>query len=208
MRDSFRTFGNHYQKSFEDDNDVAQQGAPANPAGPLSLQTRHFDRRVAEFPPLGILMNNVSPGVGLLLANQVASALEAGGILAYSHRDYCGIGLRFVDQVFVYGKVYDGKLPSPKEVAHLQEGGNLEQRVFGSKEEFVQWLAGQTDESLSGKDLKQEWLQNNQRLSISRLKTFVEECEILLYPFVTSLRLTIPSRRTAYKLMIRAPRKD
>ena len=118
-------------------------------------------------------MNAISPSVGLLLANQVASALESGKILAYSHRDYCGIGLRFVDQVFVCGEVNDGELPSPKEVAYWQEGGNFEQKIFDSKEEFVQWLAAQTDESLSGKNLEQEWLRNNQRLSISRLRAFV-----------------------------------
>lgn len=33
---------------------VVQQGAPANPAAALPLQFRHFDRRVAEFSPLGV----------------------------------------------------------------------------------------------------------------------------------------------------------
>lgn len=111
--------------------------------------------------------------VGVSLATQVARKLENGAILAYQHRDYCGIGLRYVDQAYARGEVFDGVLPSPTEVKAWQESAAVEWMAFASRPAFVAWLAKQCDDSLSGQHLPQTLAHDNQRLSIERLKKFV-----------------------------------
>lgn len=110
--------------------------------------------------------------VGSDLADRVAQVLEAGKVLAHQHRDYCGMGLRYADGKFIYGEVNDGLLPSDHEVKHWQAGGDIERRSFSSRLAFVEWLASQSNESLSGANLTQEWLRNNQRLTVERLEAF------------------------------------
>lgn len=105
--------------------------------------------------------------VGTVLAQAVAKRLQSGEILAYQHRDYCGIGLCFSEGVFVCGEVYDGSL------GVTAWGGSCEHQTFATQTEFVRWLAKQSDESLSGKQLKDEFQRENQRLSIARLQEFV-----------------------------------
>jgi hypothetical protein len=89
-----------------------------------------------------------STPVGTTVAEAVASRLESGVTLAYGHRDYCGVGLRFVDGEYIYGEVSDGVLPSTKE---LQEwtavAPTMERYVFSNRADFVVWLAEQTDAS-------------------------------------------------------------
>ena len=114
-----------------------------------------------------------SAQVGVLLATQVACKLETGAILAYQHRDYCGIGLRYVDQAYVCGEVFDGALPSPTQVKAWQAGAAVEWMAFDSRAAFVAWLAQQCDDSLSGRDLPQAFAHDNQRLTMERLKKFV-----------------------------------
>jgi hypothetical protein len=111
--------------------------------------------------------------VGETLATKVARQLEAGNILAYNHRDYCGVGLRFADGIYVYGAVYDGYLPTAIEAKDYDSSSNEERRHFHSRESFVAWLAIQSDVSLSGTELSNSWLWYNQRLIIARLTEFV-----------------------------------
>lgn len=114
-----------------------------------------------------------SPLVGRALAQAVARRLQAGEILAYRHRDYCGIGLGFIDGVFVCGEVFDGELPTADFVADWQKRGSvIEFTSFATQAAFVKWLAAQSDESLSGRHLAQSHLHDNQRLSVQRLKEF------------------------------------
>lgn len=115
--------------------------------------------------------------VGEALAVEVASRLEAGNILAYHHRDYCGVGLRYAEEVFIYGEVNDSELPSESEITNWQVEHERERKLFTSRDEFVKWLAQQTDESLSGKHLADVSLHNNQRLTISRLREFTRHEE-------------------------------
>jgi hypothetical protein len=56
-------------------------------------------------------MTNSSDIVGLALAQAVANQLEQGLVLAFNHRDYCGMGLQYIDGVFMYAEVQDGYLP-------------------------------------------------------------------------------------------------
>ena len=115
--------------------------------------------------------------VGTTLAARVAAALEAGVVLAHSHRDYCGTGLRFADGEYIYGKVFDGRLPTSSEALPWLEASDIERMVFRRRKEFVSCLAALTDQSLSGMNLPESWHHNNGRLTIERLRKFVEECE-------------------------------
>ncbi len=117
-------------------------------------------------------MDRSNATVGVELATKVAQLLEAGKMLAYGHRDYCGMGLRYAEGSFIYGEVDDGFLLVESEVKHLQ-AVDSERRLFASRAAFVEWLASQSDESLSGSHLQDAWLRNNQRITIDRLESFV-----------------------------------
>jgi len=120
-------------------------------------------------------MNVPEAAVGMILATQVADRLEAGAVLAFSHRDYCGTGLRCVEGEFIYGQVYDGRLSTSAEAPTWLEESDSERKVFFARDDFISWLAAQTDESLSGKKLRDVWHHNNGRLTIERLQRFVQE---------------------------------
>ncbi|TAF66018.1 MAG: hypothetical protein EAZ55_07325 [Cytophagales bacterium] len=94
---------------------------------------------------------------GNSLATNVAIYLEKGGVIAYAHRDYCGMGLIYdaEKQKFAYCSVQDGQ-------------GFYPEKVFDNRKDFIKWLSEQSDESLSGKELS-EFLRNNQRITKERL---------------------------------------
>lgn len=112
--------------------------------------------------------------IGKQLATEVTIRLECGNVLAHDHRDYCGMGLRYAEGYFIYSEVYDGQLPLEGEVKNWQEAGDVERKSFNSRSAFINWLAKQSDESLSGKELANAWLHGNQRLTLERLKCFVD----------------------------------
>jgi hypothetical protein len=119
-------------------------------------------------------MSQIQPLVGTALAEAVASRLESGHVLAHKHPEYCGVGLQHANGAFIVSEVFDGELFSESQYANAcQRGERPEFAAFHSRAEFVAWLAQQSDESFSGKDLPQEWLRGNQRLSLTRLREFV-----------------------------------
>jgi hypothetical protein len=110
---------------------------------------------------------------GLALANAVADRLEKGDVLAYGHRDYCGVGLRFADGEFIYGEVSDGELPTSKELKGWSDIPNkFERLTFSTRHDFIAWLADQSDISLHGANLRAPQLVGNQRLTLKRLESF------------------------------------
>lgn len=95
---------------------------------------------------------------GTVLAGQVADVLHRQS-LAYSHRDYCGMGLELRDGFYMYGEVQDGCLqPSLR---------------FGERAEFVEWLSGQSDASLARLEENNAWYWGNQVINRERLEDFV-----------------------------------
>lgn len=94
---------------------------------------------------------------GMDLAKKVATYLLQGNQIAYTHRDYCGMGLAYYRENFVYGFVQDGY------------DFYIEQ-TFPLQTAFENWLANQSDESLSGKELEDSWFQDNQRIYQKRLE--------------------------------------
>lgn len=98
--------------------------------------------------------------VGHLLAEQVASKLESGQWLGYSHRDYCGMGLEYRERRFVYGELQDGMIYIVK-------------RQFDSRSAFVEWLAVQSTASLARLDEADDFVRGNQVITRQRLQAFV-----------------------------------
>lgn len=69
------------------------------------------------------------------LATLVAERLETCPLM-HRHKEYSGMGLiKQEDGTYAYGEVVDSRLLPIKE--------------FSSREDFIQWLAKQSDESLS-----------------------------------------------------------
>jgi hypothetical protein len=98
---------------------------------------------------------------GSELAGQVAEALVRGQRLAHAHRDYCGMGLEYRNHEFYYGEVWDGYyVEAPK-------------ATLATREAFVQWLARQSDHSLSRVDEADPWYWDNQTITRARLEEFV-----------------------------------
>jgi hypothetical protein len=97
---------------------------------------------------------------GEAMAARVAEVLEGGVKIMYDHRDYCGMGLLWAGSRFLYGECQDG---------YMLDG---EERSFGSRAEFVEWLSEQSDESLSGRGLERVYW-NNQRITKKRLEAAI-----------------------------------
>lgn len=136
-------------------------------AGVIHALRRHRAKRI------GLEVERAPVPYGTTLASVVADRLRQGDILAYGHRDYCGMGLRFADGQFIYGEVSDGELPTDLEISKWKEiPVGWERLVFHSRSEFIEWLARQSDDTLSGKELKDQWLAGNQRITRNRLESF------------------------------------
>jgi hypothetical protein len=121
-------------------------------------------------------MSNSSDTVGIELAQAVATKLEQGFVLAFNHRDYCGMGLQYIDGVFMYAEVQDGFLPTIENLRDDQQSGamaNIQHLLFYTRAEFIDWLASQSDHTLSGSAIADEFIRNNQRLTVKRLQEFV-----------------------------------
>jgi hypothetical protein len=113
--------------------------------------------------------------VGRDLALRVAELLKSGACLADFHPGYCGIGLLNVEGAFVHVQVGDWSHPTLKEALEMEAKKESECQVFLEQSKFVDWLATQSDHSLSGSHLPDPWLRGNQRLTLARLKAFVGE---------------------------------
>ena len=99
-------------------------------------------------------VNDPTP-YGAALAGQVVDALDRGVTVAYSHRDYCGMGLGRGDEGYIYGPVHDGQL--------------FAEAVFKTREALRVWLAQQSDATLCGRESPQPFDWDNQRLTRVRL---------------------------------------
>ena len=101
---------------------------------------------------------------GAALAGQVADALHQAHALRPHHRDYCGMGLECANGHFRYGEVWDGQ--------YLEA-----QLIFSSREDFVNWLAGQSNKSLARLEEPDPWYWHNQTVTRARLLELVDEAD-------------------------------
>ena len=116
-------------------------------------------------------INNLSKNpIGVTLASAVANRLKNNRNIINAHRDYCGHGLDFKDGKFRLLSVHDG-LIEHSDVVH----------EWDSEKGFIEFLARQSDWSLSGADIDEEILYtdddfflNNQRITKATLKETVD----------------------------------
>jgi hypothetical protein len=93
---------------------------------------------------------------GWELAEKVANALQRNHSIGYGHRDYCGMGFEYRQGIYCYGELWDGAMPEPT-------------YEWQSKENFVAWLAHQSDASLGRLDAKDPFYWGNQTITRERL---------------------------------------
>lgn len=98
---------------------------------------------------------------GAALAAQVAEGLSHGQQLMPYHRDYCGMGLECHNHHYCYGEVWDGRYLEP-------------QLIFSCAEDFVAWLASQSNKSLARLEEANPWYWHNQTITRQRLLEFVQ----------------------------------
>lgn len=118
-----------------------------------------FDRTILEDAvrrKLGVL--DKTP-YGISLATRITDALDSGMSILNTHRDYCGMGLVKEGENYVYGSVFDGYLQEP------DPSGS-----FGSRKEFIDWLASQSDALFAGREIENEFYWDNQRITRQRLE--------------------------------------
>jgi hypothetical protein len=96
---------------------------------------------------------------GVEFATRVCQAMEAGAaVIGADHRDYCGMGLSLEAGKFRYGEIYDGYPGEPG-------------RDFAGREDFVAWLADQSDQAMRGPIIEgNEFSFDNQRLTRSTIE--------------------------------------
>ncbi|WP_428312334.1 hypothetical protein [Hydrocarboniphaga sp.] len=111
--------------------------------------------------------------VGIELAQEVAAILEGGLIITFWHKEYCGVGLRFHEGIYIYDESMDSTIGTDQELVSWGWKPSVQRRTFSTRQLFVSWLARQSNESLSGAELE-NWLKNNQRLTVERLKKAVK----------------------------------
>ncbi|MGF1708493.1 hypothetical protein [Enterovibrio baiacu] len=110
---------------------------------------------------------------GIDLAESVYNLLVKGIALDFSHYGYCGVGFVYEEGLLHYTHFDEwltwrnGTQYKPGE----EYIGII--KTFSSKTEFVEWLAVQTDETLSGIEANDDWYSNNQRVTRERLEWFV-----------------------------------
>jgi len=90
------------------------------------------------------------------LAERVATLLDRGGQIADCHAYYCGTGFVFHDSNYCWAHIDDG-----------YPGAVIQ--AFESREEFVRWLAAQSDQSLGA------WHAGSGRLQIPGLSRMRKE---------------------------------
>jgi predicted metal-dependent HD superfamily phosphohydrolase len=117
------------------------------------------------------------------LAERVAVFLKQGHALLHGHRDYCGMGLVFSHGRFCYGQVEDGWILPPDELTASPDSPH---RVFARQEDFVEWLASQSDLSLARLEAEDSFYHRNQTLTRERLEEFAAVRESV--PFASQPR--------------------
>ncbi|MES2506787.1 MAG: hypothetical protein V4599_08790 [Verrucomicrobiota bacterium] len=111
---------------------------------------------------------------GADLAARVAFLLEEGHSLMQGHRDYCGMGLVYQSGHYCCSEVWDGR---PMDVECLRSCGQPWAQAFARREDFILWLAVQTDRSLSRLEAEDDFYHENQTIHRQQLIEFVRQHE-------------------------------
>ncbi|WP_343670510.1 hypothetical protein [Chitinophaga sp.] len=132
--------------------------------GRLQLETQQVQRQrdqeaKAQQQNWRRLLESRTDTYGVELAAQVADRLQTMSF-GFGHRDYCGMGLEYRGGAYYYGGLWDGMMDDKVQ-------------VFPSKEEFVSWLAGQSDASMARLNEIDAFYWGNQTVTRQRLQEFI-----------------------------------
>jgi hypothetical protein len=112
-----------------------------------------------------------TPTFGRLMANRIADLLEKGETIVQGQKEFYGTGLAFVDGRFVYDDMREGRLACLNQTPPAFDQALA---IFSDRAAFVAWLAGQSDESLSGKREHRDPWSKTQRITMSRLRAVAQ----------------------------------
>lgn len=114
-------------------------------------------------------MKNDKQVYGKELAQSVYDYLKQHLLIRYDHIGYCGTGFVLQGETVLYTHFDEWNLYCQKEM--YKPGGDYIGiiKTFASGEEFINWLAEQSDDSLSGKESADSWYTDNQRITRKRL---------------------------------------
>jgi hypothetical protein len=112
-----------------------------------------------------------APTFGRVMASRIADMLEKGETIVQGQKEFYGTGLAFVNGRFVYDDMRDGRLAC---LAQSPPAFDQALAIFSDRAEFVAWLAGQSDDSLSGKREHRDPWSKTQRITMSRLRAVAE----------------------------------
>ena len=106
---------------------------------------------------------------GLDLAMKTAEYLKVHGSIKNNHYGYCGVGFVASDGIIIYTH-FDEFLCYTRGEWYVP-GGEYEGiiKMFETEDAFVNWLADQSDSSMSGKETNDGWYIDNQRITRKRL---------------------------------------
>jgi hypothetical protein len=104
---------------------------------------------------------------GRVMASRIADLLEKGETIVQGQREFYGTGLAFVRGRFVYDDMRDGDLAC---LGSTPPSFDKALAVFSDRAEFVAWLAGQSDDSLSGRREPRDPWSKSQRITLTRLR--------------------------------------
>lgn len=112
---------------------------------------------------------------GEALATAVYNYLSHHKIIRYDHYGYCGTGFVLVkDEIFyTHFDEWDTYRDRQEYLPGTSYTGII--KTFTSAQDFIHWLAEQTDETLSGKETADPWYTNNQRITKQRLESLFND---------------------------------
>jgi hypothetical protein len=108
-----------------------------------------------------------APTFGRVMASRIADLLEKGETIVQGQKEYCGTGLAYVNGRFVYDDMKDGRLACLNQSPPAFDQALA---IFSERAAFVDWLAGQSDESLAGRREHRDPWSRTQRITMSRLR--------------------------------------
>jgi len=104
---------------------------------------------------------------GVPISEAIATLLESGLRIGYTHKEYCGRGLIFWEGTYIHDRVLDGYFDCTcPDQAKSNPSAN---ETFKTRDEFVRWLSVQTSESLCKSD--------SQGISLARLARAIRFCK-------------------------------
>jgi hypothetical protein len=104
---------------------------------------------------------------GRVMASRIADLLEKGETIIQGQREFYGTGLAFIGGRFVYDDMREGNLTC---LSTTPPSFDKALAVFSDRAEFVAWLAGQSDDSLSGQREPSDPWTKSQRITLTRLR--------------------------------------